>query len=145
MYAPDLVSNNFQREGTLTRRGKPRHSTLTSIPRCTIRTARCKKIVSTWNSHRYTHISTDFPNLLVVKQHFYASGSPCFRRRYRLNQPGVTKGLRQISHGCSLSILRLSSSRIPFLSKVGRSFRESCAAGKTCTKNSRERSSVSCL
>ena len=33
----------------------------------------------------HTYISTDFPNLLVVRQHFYALGC-------RLSQPGVTKG-----------------------------------------------------
>ena len=41
-----------------------------------------------------------------MRQRFYASGSPCFRRRCRLSQPGVTNGLMQISH-CSLPILPL--------------------------------------
>jgi len=44
-----------------------------------------------------TYISTNFHNLLVVRQFFYASGSPCSRRRCRLSMPGVTKGLKQIA------------------------------------------------
>ena len=42
------------------------------------------------NSNIPTYISTDFPNLLVARQHFYASGSP--------SEPaGNDEGLRHVS------------------------------------------------